>query len=52
MTLLVSLGHYLKLMAQVIDQSERSVLRGETVPAAEKVCSIFVFGSESKVAER
>ncbi len=39
--LLVSLEHYLKLMAQVIDQTERRILRGETVPAAEKVFSIF-----------
>lgn len=39
--LLVSLEHYLKLMAQVIDQTKRRVLRGETVPAAEKVFSIF-----------
>ena len=39
--LLVSLEHYLKLMARVIDQTERRVLRGETVPAAEKVFSIF-----------
>ena len=41
MALLLSLEHYLKLMAQVIDQTERRVLRGESVPAAEKVVSIF-----------
>ncbi|MGH9341861.1 MAG: sulfurtransferase [Acidobacteriota bacterium] len=35
MALRVSLEHYLKLMAQVIDQTERRVLRGATVPAAE-----------------
>ena len=39
--LLLSLEHYLKLMARVIDQTERRILRGESVPAAEKVVSIF-----------
>lgn len=39
--LLLSLEHSQKLMAQVIDQTERRVLRGETIPAAEKVFSIF-----------
>lgn len=33
--------HHLGLLEQVIDQTERRVLRGETVPAAEKVVSIF-----------
>lgn len=39
--LLVSLEHYLQLMEQVIDQTERRVLQGESVPAKEKVLSIF-----------
>jgi transposase, IS5 family len=33
--------HYLGLMGRVIDQTERRVLRGEQVPAREKVFSIF-----------
>ena len=39
--LLCALEHYLTLMAQVIDQTERRVLGGESVPAAQKVVSIF-----------
>ena len=35
------LRHYLHLMQQVIKQTERRVLQGEKVPAAEKVVSIF-----------
>lgn len=41
MALLVSLEHYLKLMARVIDQTERRILGGESVPAEEKIVSIF-----------
>jgi transposase, IS5 family len=33
--------HYLPLIARIIDQSERRVLRGEAVPAAEKLVSLF-----------
>lgn len=35
------LDHYLTLAAAAIDQCERRVLKGETVPAEEKVVSIF-----------
>jgi transposase, IS5 family len=34
-------GHYLPLIARVLDQSERRVLRGQTVPAGEKLVSLF-----------
>jgi IS5 family transposase len=33
--------HYLPLIARLIDQSERRVLRGEAVPAGEKLVSLF-----------
>lgn len=35
------LGETLELMASVIDQTKRRVVHGETVPAGEKVVSIF-----------
>ena len=35
------LDHYLTLAAVAIDQCERRVLKGETVPAGEKLVSIF-----------
>ena len=35
------LAHYLQLTHRVIDQTERRVLRGESVPAGQKVVSIF-----------
>jgi IS5 family transposase len=35
------LEHYLDLTRRVIDQTERRVLQGESVPAAEKIVSIF-----------
>ena len=35
------LRHYLDLTKKIIHQTERRVLRGETVPAAEKVLSLF-----------
>lgn len=34
-------AHYLPLIARVITQSERRVLQGETVPASEKLVSLF-----------
>jgi IS5 family transposase len=34
-------AHYLPLIKQVIDQTERRVLQGERVPAGEKVFSVF-----------
>jgi len=33
--------HYLPLIARIIDQSERRVLRGEAVPAGEKLVRLF-----------
>lgn len=39
--LVTELRHYRGLTARVIDQTERRVLRGETVPADEKLYSIF-----------
>lgn len=39
--MLEEVRHYTELAERVIDQTERRVLRGETVPAAEKVVSIF-----------
>jgi IS5 family transposase len=35
------LTHYMELTLKVIDQTERRVLHGETVPASEKTVSIF-----------
>ena len=35
------LWHYLPIVARIIDQSRRRVLAGETVPANEKVYSLF-----------
>ncbi|MCP4703507.1 MAG: ISNCY family transposase [candidate division Zixibacteria bacterium] len=39
--LLEKLEHYLPLTLKVVDQTERRINHGETVPAAEKVVSIF-----------
>jgi transposase, IS5 family len=36
-----SLNHYIKLAEQVLDQTRRRVFDGETVPASEKIVSIF-----------
>jgi IS5 family transposase len=36
-----SLNHYVKLAEQVLDQTRRRVFSGETVPAPEKIVSIF-----------
>ncbi len=36
-----ALDHYLPLMQQVINQTRRRVVAGESVPAAEKIVSIF-----------
>jgi transposase, IS5 family len=37
----VEVEHYLPLVERIIDQSERRVLAGEAVPAAEKLVSLF-----------
>jgi transposase, IS5 family len=37
----IQLEHFLPLVKRVIDQTERRVLRGESVPAEEKLVSIF-----------
>lgn len=39
--LAVELRHYIELTKRVVSQTERRVLRGESVPAAEKLVSIF-----------
>ncbi len=39
--LLQQLLHFLELMRRVIEQTERRVLKGEKVPAKEKVVSVF-----------
>ena len=36
-----ALAHYRPLIARIIDQTERRVLRGEVVPAPEKIVSLF-----------
>lgn len=36
-----TLNHYIELAQKVIDQTERRVLQGKSVPASEKVFSIF-----------
>ncbi len=36
-----ALAHYRPLIERIISQSERRVLRGEVVPAAEKIVSLF-----------
>ncbi len=35
------LAHYLELLHQVIEQTQRRVLSGEAVAAQEKICSLF-----------
>lgn len=39
--LTAELKHYIGLAQQVVSQAERRVLRGESVPASEKIVSIF-----------
>jgi IS5 family transposase len=39
--ILGKLRHHLQLMEKVMDQTERRVVRGQTVPAPEKIVSIF-----------
>jgi IS5 family transposase len=41
MAWLAALEHYLGLLEKVIDQTERRILRGESVPAQQKVLSLF-----------
>ena len=40
-SLAAELSHYSELSERVIDQTERRVLKGESVPAQEKILSIF-----------
>lgn len=47
-----SLRHYATLAERVIDQTERRVLRGESVPANEKVVSIFEPHTDILVKDR
>ena len=46
------LQHYIDLTHRVIDQTERRVLLGESVPAAEKVVSIFEAHTDVIVKDR
>jgi len=39
--LVATLSHFLPLVKRIIDQAERRVLRGESVPASEKLVSLF-----------
>jgi IS5 family transposase len=41
MGFVVTLAYFLPLVKRVIDQTERRVLRGESVPSAKKVVSLF-----------
>ena len=41
MTLVLELQEYIKLSEKIIDQTHRRVVLGESVPASEKVVSIF-----------
>jgi IS5 family transposase len=41
MALLEQLDHFLTLAAVAIDQCERRILKGETVPSSEKIVSLF-----------
>jgi IS5 family transposase len=41
MTLLDQLDHFLTLSAVAIDQCERRILKGENVPASDKIVSLF-----------
>jgi IS5 family transposase len=45
------LEHFLPLTRQVIEQTRRRVLEGETVPAGEKIVSIFSMILDCKVLE-
>lgn len=46
------LAHYCSLLRKVIRQTERRVLRGETVPAGEKVVSLFEPHTDVLVKDR
>jgi IS5 family transposase len=48
----VQLNGFLELGRQVIDQTERRVLRGEKVPASEKIVSIFEPHTDIVVKDR
>jgi len=50
--LLEQLRHYLELAGRVLDQSRRRVLLGETVPATEKLVSIFETHTDIIVKDR
>lgn len=46
------ISHYVGLAERVIEQTERRVLRGESVPAAEKIVSIFEDHTDVIVKDR
>ena len=50
--LAAELNHYASLARRVIDQTERRVLRGESVPSPEKVVSIFEDHTDVVVKDR
>ncbi len=50
--LLLDLQRYVDLTARVIDQTERRVIKGEKVPAAQKVVSIFEEHTDIIVKDR
>jgi len=50
--LLLALQRYVDLTARVIDQTERRVIKGEKVPAAQKVVSIFEEHTDIIVKDR
>ena len=51
-TVLAGLMHYSRLAEKVINQTERRVLLGETVPAGEKIVSIFEEHTDIIVKDR
>ena len=52
MMLSLSLQHYIRLTQQVIDQTQRRVFDGESVPAIDKVVSIFEEHTDVIVKDR
>lgn len=52
MALIWEIQHYCTLCEKVIDQTERRVLRGEKVPASEKIVSIFEEHTDIIVKDR
>jgi IS5 family transposase len=51
-TLAAEIAHYIELAERVINQTERRVLRGEAVPAEEKILSIFEAHTDIIIKDR